>query len=277
LMKQAIESGMVDARPIPLRSLQQCAGTLPVRPTTLTAHRKSPVTDAIFAWRDGRHSFSWPAFWIALHRPEELGARITTNSLPRDRHLRLRSALRPRRNPARDGFAGLPHGKLGPGDCRRSRCVALDPVGSAVVGPGRADIRRAGRVCWSHRPARVSGSDGDDRCVAGAGARNWSASSEKAVTFRLDSTEVLCLDFDHRYRSPWPCPPRMRPRRAGALVSALDVPGQAVPNAADAGHQLRAMAERPNRKAGRIDESVNNASKRPARSIRAELIQPKIK
>ena len=26
------------------------------------SHRKSPVTDAIFAWRDGRHSFSWPAF-----------------------------------------------------------------------------------------------------------------------------------------------------------------------------------------------------------------------
>jgi len=144
-MKQAIESGMVDARPIPLRSLQQCAGTLPVRPTTLTAHRKSPVTDAIFAWRDGRHSFSWPAFWIALHRPEELGARITTNSLPRDRHLRLRSALRPRRNPARDGFAGLPHGKLGPGDCRRSRDALLwillglllwGPAGQTSEGPG---------------------------------------------------------------------------------------------------------------------------------------------
>jgi hypothetical protein len=32
LMKQATEFGVVDARPIPLRSLQQCAGTLPVRP-----------------------------------------------------------------------------------------------------------------------------------------------------------------------------------------------------------------------------------------------------
>jgi hypothetical protein len=32
LMKQAIEFGVVDARPIPQRSLQQCAGTLPVRP-----------------------------------------------------------------------------------------------------------------------------------------------------------------------------------------------------------------------------------------------------
>jgi hypothetical protein len=98
-----------------------------------------------------------------------------------DRHLRLRnSASRPRRNPARDGFAGPPHGKLGPGDCRRSRCVALDPVGPAVVGPGRADIRRAGRVCESDRPAGVSGSDGDDLGSAGAGARNWSASSEKS-------------------------------------------------------------------------------------------------
>jgi len=31
-MKQVIEFGVVDAQPILLRSLQQCAGTLPVRP-----------------------------------------------------------------------------------------------------------------------------------------------------------------------------------------------------------------------------------------------------
>jgi hypothetical protein len=44
------------------------------------------------------------------------------------------------------------------------------------------------------------------------------------------------------------------------LVPALDVRRQAVPKAAQAGRQLPAMADRPDRKAGCIDEGMDDAS-----------------
>ena len=47
---------------------------------------------------------------------------------------------------------------------------------------------------------------------------------------------------------------------SAGLVPALDVRRQAVPKAAHAGHQLLAMADRPDRKAGCIDEGMNDAS-----------------
>src|SRR5580700_8445171 len=66
------------------------------------------------------------------------------------------------------------------------------------------------------------------------------------------------------------------PRFLG-LVPSLNVPRQAVPNAADAGNQLPTMTDRPKREAEREDEGLSNAAEHPAWSIRPALIQPKIK
>jgi hypothetical protein len=61
------------------------------------------------------------------------------------------------------------------------------------------------------------------------------------------------------------------------LVPALDVRRQAVPKAAQAGPQLPAMADRPDREAGCEEEGMDDASQRQAPSIRAVLVHPKIK
>ena len=170
------------------------------------------------------HWGSWPAFWIALHRPEELGARVTTiqfaeaigicayvTALPvLGAILREMGLLGRRMGSLALAIAGV-HvallwillglllwglaGQTSEGPGVFASLIVL-PVYLAVMATTLARLVLAQEI--------------------------GQQALKKALTFRnLDSKEVLCLDFDHRYRSPCPCPPRSRGSRDHAAVPAL--------------------------------------------------------